>query len=234
MEQSNEAEGATQAYLGDLGKTKEIDALVQIPQSDRDEKWNETFLALVTQASFRCGDPQVINGPDGFPYFQLFLPEPNKSFQCFVIENMKNDFLLEVGFGVVINPSSDSADWVFSNGDILNLQLNKTFYSTEPTSFSKTKSVEILTESEQVMVAQPNEKLLPASTRKLLRDYLIRIGLAEPKVLLLMRTLKDGSGVSQNIVFNITPEQFENENSYQSVLRVISWYLPRHYSVVGM
>lgn len=235
MEQSIQGEEKTpQPYLGDLDKTRQIDVLVKVLQSDRDEIWNQAFLANVTQASFCCGEPQVITGPDGFPYFQLFLPEPNKSFQCYVIENMKDDFLLATGLGVVINPGSDSADWVLSNGDIVNLHLNNSFYTTGQTSFSNRNGVETLTESEEVMVGQPNEKLLPASTRKLLREYLNRIGMPEPKVLLLMRKLKDGTGVSQDLVFNVTPDLFEDEKGYRAVMRTIAWYLPRHYSFVGM
>jgi hypothetical protein len=85
---------STEPYIGDLTKTDILFNLVQTSQSERDEKWKQTFLDNIGQASFRCGDPQVITGPDGFPYFQLFLPEPHKEFQCFVIDRMKDDFLL--------------------------------------------------------------------------------------------------------------------------------------------
>ena len=59
-------------YYGDLNKTNIIYQLVQTPHQERDGNWQHTFLENVLHASFRCGDPQVITGPDGFPYFQLF------------------------------------------------------------------------------------------------------------------------------------------------------------------
>lgn len=225
---------SSEPYLGDLSKTDILFKLVQTPQTDRDENWRQTFLDNIGQASFRCGDPQVITGPDGFPYFQLFLPEPHKEFQCFVIERMKDDFLLASGFGVVINPTPNSADWVLSYGDILNLHLNNTFYTTTDTPFSKETSNTIITENEKVMIGQPSETILPKQTRQLIAEFLKMNGVKSPKVLLMMRYKPKGSGVSQDIVFNLTPPNFKDENTYRSVMQTISWYLPRHYSFVGM
>jgi len=225
---------STEPYLGDLTKTDTLFNLVQTPHAERDENWRQTFLDNIRKASFRCGHPQVITGPDGFPYFQLFLPEPHKEFQCFVIERMKDDFLLTSGFGVVINPRPNSADWVLSYGDILNLHLNNTFYTTTETPFSKETSNTIITENEKVMIGQPSETILPKQTRQLIAEFLKTNGVKSPKVLLMMRHKTNGSGVSQDIVFNLTPNNFKDENIYRSVMQTISWYLPRHYSFVGM
>ncbi len=224
----------TEPYLGDLNKTGILYKLIQTQQSQRDEKWQKAFLDNIGAASFRSGDPKVITGPDGFPYFQLFLPEPNKSFQCYVIDRMKDDFLLTSGFGVVINPTPNSADWVFSYGDILNLHLNQTFYTKDETPFSKEINNETISENEEVMIAQPSETILPKQTRKLIAEFLKANGVNTPKVLLMMRHRKDGTGVSQDIVFNLTPENFKDEKTYRNVMQTISWYLPRHYSFVGM
>ena len=227
---SNEPE----LYLGDLQKTEVIFQLVKVPHGERDENWQKSLLANIAQASFRCGDPQVIKGPDGFPYFQLFLPEPGQSFQCFVIEKMAADFLLSSGFGVVLNPTIHQVDWVLSAGDVLNYHLNKEFYTIGKTPFSKATANEIIPKEEQVMIGQPAESLLPAVTRQLLHTLLNRNGIAEPKVLLMMRKNKDGTDISQDLVFNFTPQSFDSENRYKSVMRALSWYLPRHYSFVGM
>lgn len=224
----------SEPYLGDLNKTNTLYQLLQTTPTKRDENWQKTFLQNIVQASFRCGEPQVITGPDGFPYFQLFLPEPNKSFQCFVIDRMKDDFLLNSGFGVVINPTPNSADWVLSYGDILNLHLNKTFYTTEETAFSKESDDEIIPENEKVMIGQPSEIILPKQARQLIGEFLKMNGVTNPKVLLMMRHKQDGKSVSQDIVFNVTPQNFDNESKYRNAMQTIGWYLPRHYSFVGM
>ncbi len=224
----------TEPYQGDLEKTNIIYQLVQTLSSDRNENWQNTFLQNIGQASFRCGDPQFITGPDGFQYFQLLLPEPNKSFQCFVIERMKDDFLLSNGFGVVINPTSNSADWVLSYGDILNFHLNRTFYTTEETLFSRERNDETIPGNEKVMIGQPSETILPEPTRKLIREFLKINGVEHPKVSLMMRHNKNNNGVTQDIVFNVTPQNFTSETNYRNVMKTIGWYLPRHYSFIGM
>lgn len=225
---------STEPYLGDLTKTDILVKLVQTAPHERDENWRQTFLDNIVQASFRCGDPQVKTGPDGFPYFQLFLPEPFKEFQCFVIDRMKDDFLLASGFGVVINPAANTADWVLSYGDILNLHLNNSFYTTTETAFSKETSSEIIAKNEQVMIGQPSETILPKVVRNLIATFLKMNGIKSPKVLLMMRQKTNGDGVSQDIVFNLTPGNFKDENTYKRVMQAVSWYLPGHYSYVSM
>jgi len=37
-----------------------------------------------------------------------------------------------------------------------------------------------------------------------------------------------------NLVFNLTPAAFENEEVFRSVMQNLGWFLPRHYSFVGM
>lgn len=221
-------------YLGDLEKTDRLFHLLQIPPEQRDEKWQTEFLEHIPLASFRCGDPQVQTGPDGFPYFELYLPEPNKEFQCYVIDRMKDDFLLDSGFGVVINPGSQSADWVLTYGDILNYHIRKEFYTTDDSFFLQKPGKEILAEQEEVLIAQPSEKLLPAKARKIISGFLELNGVKSPKVLLMSRKLPDGKGVSSDIVFNVTPEDFNNESLYRSVMQSIGWYLPRHYTYIGV
>ena len=57
-------------------------------------------------------------------------------------------------------------------------------------------------------------------------------GVTTPKVLLLSRT---NQGVTtQELVFNITPQSFSDLNLFPALMRAISWYLPRHYALVGM
>lgn len=221
-------------YLEDLEKTNILFNLVQTPKAERDDKWNEKFLENIVQASFRAGDPQVETGPDGFPYFRLFLPEPHKTFQCFVIDRMKDDFLLTSGLGVVVNPVPNGADWVFSYGDILNLYLNKTFYTLSETPFSKETIDEVLAEDEEVMIGQPAESILPHQARKIIAAFLKANGVMSPRIALMMRHKKDGSGMTQDLVFNLPPEMLQDEKQHHGILHALSWYLPRHYSIVAM
>src|SRR5678810_565128 len=97
----------------DIAKTQIMVDLFGVPTDQRDETWRQTFFENVQTASFACGNPQIFNGPDGFPYFILRTPEPHKPFESFCIRNMKDDFLIEKGFGVAINPKENGVDWAF-------------------------------------------------------------------------------------------------------------------------
>jgi hypothetical protein len=221
-----------EGYLGDLEKTQAIAELLLVPREERDENWVNRFLADLPLASFRCGTPQLIAGPDGFPYFQLFLPEPGEEFQCFVIDRMITDFLVERGYGVVINPGAGQPDWVLTYGDLLNYHLNGNFFTLDSLFSNSDNAEDVVTTGEEIMVGQPSEIILPAFTRKLLKDFFELNGIEGPKVMLMMR--KKGEEVSQDLVFNITPEGFESETHYRNMMQTVTWYLPRHYSVVGL
>lgn len=221
-----------EGYLGDLQKTQIITELLLIPREQRDENWVDRFLYNLPAASFRCGNPQVIAGPDGFPYFQLLLPEHGKEFQCFVVEKMIPDFLVERGYGVVLNPGSGQPDWVLTYGDILNYHSTGGFFTMESNFSNKDTPEEVISGGEEVMVGQPSETILPLETRKLLKDFFQLNGIEDPKVMLMMR--KNGEEVNQDLVFNITPEGFESEQHYRNMMQTVTWYLPRHYSIVGL
>ena len=68
----------------------------------------------------------------------------------------------------------------------------------------------------------------------MLSEFLKNNGVPSPKVLLMMRRHRTGTGISQDLAFNITPENFETEATYRSVMQQLAWFLPRHYSFLGL
>jgi hypothetical protein len=220
-----------QPYYGDLDKTKVLRALFDTPQEQRNDFWTKTFLDNVAEASFACGQPQVIEGPDGFPYFQLNTPEPFKEFQCYVIKNMKDDFLLAEGFGVVINTSKNQPDWVFSYGDIVNYHIKREFYSVS-TEWNRPQD-EVVQDKEQALIGQPSEAILPAQARAAIRKFLEGLSIVDAKILLMNRRKPDEQFL-QELVFNLTPDKFQSHEYFEAVMRSIAWYLPRHYTFVSM
>jgi hypothetical protein len=220
-----------QPYYGDLDKTKVLRALFETPQEQRNDFWRKTFLDNVAEASFACGQPQVIEGPDGFPYFQLNTPEPFKEFQCYVIKNMKDDFLLAEGFGVVINTSKNQPDWVFSYGDIVNYHIKREFYSIS-TEWNRPQN-EVVQDKEQALIGQPSEAILPTQARAAIRKFLEGLSIYDAKIFLMNRRKPDEQFL-QELVFNLTPDKFESHEYFEAVMRSIAWYLPRHYTFVSM
>ena len=112
--------------------------------------------------------------------------------------------------------------------------LNHEFYTTAETPFSKEVNDETIETKEKVLVGQLAETLLPEVTRNVLRDFLQSQGVAVPKVLLLMRHRQNETEVSQDLVFNITPESFGDEEAGRAVMQRLNWFLPWHYSIVRM
>jgi hypothetical protein len=214
----------------DITKTQAMDNLLRVAREQRDDKWLQTFYSNVQTASFACGNPQVFTGPDNFPYFVLQIPEPGKPFESFCIRNMKDDFLLDKGFGVAINPKNNSVDWVFSYGDIVNLHLNNEFYSKKDN--VEIKNEDTIENEEKVLVGQPSETFLPAQARKALRAFLQSIGVQRPKIMMVCRT-KQGQ-VIQELAFNIFREDFQSVDQLNYRLQQISWYLPRHYVILSL
>jgi hypothetical protein len=213
----------------DIAKTQTMVDLFQIPQDERDDKWQQSFCEQVQTASYACGNPQIFTGPDSFPYFILKTPEPNQPFESFCIRNMKDDFLLDRGLGVAINPKEGSVDWVFSFGDIVNLHLNKEFFTE--TGHTEIQNVETLTKDEKVLVAQPSENYLPEYSRRALRSFLQSSGIKKPKIMMICRTIE--GQVIQELAFNIFPEDFSSTEQLNFRLKQISWFLPRHYIVIA-
>lgn len=214
----------------DVEKTQIIVELLQTPIVQRDDSWYHNFYMNIPEASFASVSPQVFTGPDGFPYFILKIPEPNQPFESFCIRNMSDDFLLQRGWGVALNPGEKSVDWVFSYGDILNLQLNNEFF-TEANRV-RMKKEEMIKTDENILCAQPSDSYVPARTRNVMRSFLINSGLINPQIMMVCRSI-NGEGI-QELVFNVFPEDFPSEEGLNFRLQQISWFLPRHYIVLAI
>ncbi len=212
----------------DIEKTQIMAQLLTVEQNLRDQNWNQNFLSTVQTASFSAIDAQSMKGPDGFPYFGLRIPEAGKPFTSYCIRNMKEDFLLDNGYGVTINPTDNAADWVFSYGDIVNLHLNGVFYSQiEPVAVEREIT---LKKNEEILVAQPSESYLPVKARAIIKKYLQFYGVKEPKTMLIAR--KANGKMIQELAFNIFKEEVAHPENLDSFMRQLSWFLPRHYILV--
>ncbi|MBK9106753.1 MAG: hypothetical protein IPL92_19880 [Saprospiraceae bacterium] len=57
-------------YYGDLEKTQQLSHLFAVAREARDAAWQQRVIEHLAEASFRCGDPQVMTGPWEVPYFK--------------------------------------------------------------------------------------------------------------------------------------------------------------------
>ncbi|MEP6749177.1 MAG: hypothetical protein ABJB86_15695 [Bacteroidota bacterium] len=215
-------------------KTQLVCGLLQIPAAQRNENWQREFYEHVQTAGFECGDPQTMIGPDGYTFFVLKTPETNEPAEPVCIQNIKDD-ILEKGYGIVINPTDTTADWVFSYGDIVNLHLTKSFISDMDNivvrNIEMTKRVEVIKKGEDITLAQPSEKYLPQRARDALKKFLQGKGITRPMVMLMCR--KSRGAMIQELAFNIFPEDFSSAEERDHRIRQIAWFLPRHYLIAS-
>lgn len=227
---SRNSDGTSEIGLGDLEKTVIINALIETPISQRDQQWIANFLDNIADANLKLGAPEVVIASDGFPYVQLETVTSNENFQAFVISKQLPTLLLQ-GFGIVVNAQNEQPDWIFTYGDIANFELNDSFY-TDDSIFSKNRENVVIGSDEKVMIGQPSDAILPKYVRKQLREFLQHAGVKTPKTMLIARNFEDETQVKQDLVFNFTPAQFANEQDFHQVGNTITWFLPRHYSVL--
>ena len=201
---------------------------MQTAFEQRDESWRDNFLKAIDGANLKLAQQEVVIGADGFPYVQLETVKPSEGPHAFVI-NKQLPTLLEQGLGIVINVQNNRADWAFSYGDIVNLELNDEFY-TDDSIFSRQQEIVSLSQEEKVLIGQPSGSILPKYLRTHLREFLKHFGVETPKIMLLARQYEDEKEVTQDLVFNFTPARFANEEAFNEVMKTITWFLPRHYS----
>ncbi|MDR3612294.1 MAG: hypothetical protein P4L53_01935 [Candidatus Obscuribacterales bacterium] len=221
----------------DLEKTQELERLFQVDRKARDEMWYKSFFSAVVDASLVCGHPQVVIGPDQFPYFHLGLPSRG-AFEPFCISHILDNALSNV-FGVCIFSSLENTsapEYVFSYGDLLSYKLYGTFagdpaeVNTRP---SPALKQEVLTEARDILVGQPNEDYLPTISLKALGDFMRkRLGHPDPKICLILDTqLKP----SKNLAVNVGIDDVGGDpKQLQSIFGVISWFLPRNYGLMSV
>jgi len=216
-------------YFGDLNKTVVMSELFAVPREQRDEKWIKTFFANVADASFCCENPQVIQGPDGFPYVRLTMPEAGKSFTCYVIRHMIPQFLLEKGFGIAINPDKEQPDWIFSYGDLVNFHIHGAFdakgFDFNPAE-AKPGEEENIAVGTKITTGNPSEKIIPIPSRAVLRAFFEAHGVS-PKIMLMSR----GDGL--DLVIPATPDSFSDPDHYQYFCAALRWFLPGYYGMIA-
>jgi hypothetical protein len=211
----------------DISRTPQVVTLLAVPPELRDASWVDAFFDAITNASFAAGEPRMIQGPDGFPYFVLRTPDPHQLFDAYSVAFIAEEATRK-GFGIVLNPGPGTADWVFSYGDIAGYRMTGNLRPMPPR--REFQEHEVTQEPEEVMLGAPSEEALPGYVRRVINHHFKRMGIEQPSVLLMHRP----SVKESNLVFNVFSEMFTSEEDFRLALGSVSWYLPRHYTVLGV
>ena len=201
----------------ELTATRLVHRLLEVPVPERNAAWTGQFLAHAADAAFFLRVPAIVQGAEPFPYFALHSTPGEQPCPGHVIHHMKDDYLLEQGLGAVINPQGEEADWAFSYGDILHYHLYGAFYPPLPGEPAPAG-----------WPVLPPGARLPRVARTVLRAFLGRFGVADPKVRL--ATWDHAGPGSLELLFAFSPRDFRSLEDFQFAMNNLSWFLPRHYS----
>ena len=117
--------------------------------------------------------------------------------------------------------------------DVPNVAINVVICSDDSI-FSKKDEQTVIGKDEEILIGQPADTILPQAVRTQLREFLDYYGVKNTKVMLIARNYKDEATVSQDLAFNIIANQFRTEKEFTNMMEAIGWFLPRHYSYIGL
>lgn len=212
--------------------TQIVQELLSADIISRDEEWTSSFLKYAPFAHFTLFPGADVDlHSDGFPYLQL-TPQTGKEEEKTICIAQELEHLLQQGIGVSIK-TARQIEWTFSYGDLINLHVYGSFADPDHVFSKETDNLQIRPD-EQILMGQPSEQILPQIVRSQLREFLTYSGIKSPKVMLIAKDYEDAEKASQNLIFNIYPDQFNSEEEFQSLMRAIAWFLPTYYSFFGM
>ncbi len=208
----------------------QLKALSRIPLSNRDLDWDRAFMKNTGEAHLACKVPQIQDGADGFPYFQLEIPDVETPFQAYTVEKLIEDHLLKDGLGVSVTSYDEKPDRTYSYGELLNYHYRKTFRSNQKNWIKP--SPDQFDGGYEILGGNPSEKILHPLARKVILAYLVKNKVHFPKISLL--NIKTSDGLMNQLVFNLVPTQFIDEKHFQAVLSSLAWFLPVHYTYTSI
>jgi hypothetical protein len=217
----------------DLAQTQRLTDLEAIAPEQRDDGWRCSLFDAVPNASLASFDPQVEMGPDGFPYFQLAIPDPGP-FTPFSLVHLLKDFLKN-GVGAVIHSSTRRDGpplWVFTHGDLLSYHLFQDF-SGDPKIYRVAEPPPAKDADRTILRAVPSEAYFPAASRAALGRFMRgpfrhpgpRMGLVEGSSLRPRRSL----------MVNLRARDYGGDRKkLDSAMRYLSWFVPKTYSIMAL
>jgi hypothetical protein len=217
----------------DLAKTGALAGLFGAHREQRNDAWIQQFYATVPDATLMSFDPQVQQGPDLFPYFQMAIPDPGPV-TPFCITHIL-DHVLENGFGIAIfgdSSRSKGPEWVLTYGDLLSYSLYGRF-DGDPADSGRAGGNPATGGAHQILKAAPSESYFPTRARRAIGRYLRKMFQhPDPKIALVVDAHLNPP---RNLMINLTLAQYRGDKGkLDSAMRYLLWFVPRTYSLMPM
>ena len=217
----------------DLEQTRRLADLAFVHSEQRDAEWQSRFLAAVPNASLASFDPQIETGPDGFPYFQLAIPDPGP-FTTFSLVHVLAD-VLKNGVGAVIHSSARRDQmplWVFTHGDMLSYHMFQDF-SGDPAIYKIAEPPPGKDADRKLLRAVPSEAYFPASSRAAMGRFMRGpFRHPDPRI-----GLVDGASLQphRSLLVNLRASNYGGDRKkLDSAMRYLTWFVPKTYSIMAL
>lgn len=234
-----------------LHHTRCLEELFRVPRENRDTAWTEAFYDAAWYASIELGDPLYYTGPDGFSYYRLNLPRPNRSFDSQSLGNLALE-CCERYAGAAIFASPEDPDtapqFVFTmglldsmlrfdspDGDPLDRAESRPSQQSDHFDVDATDPAhEILTvtTSHKIMTAAPSADYLPPYAARGLERYMTYIwGISDPTICLLVDPVMNPS---RSLVIGRKRSSFVSDEEMKNEMNRLLWFLPGYRSIIAM
>lgn len=194
-----------------------LNELLSIKKSLRDDDWEQSFFHALSSAKIRVLNQDPQEGPEGFPYLLIttYGQGAEESFQRVA------HWCADTGVGLVLNPTDEGEDYLFTFGMLWNYKQSGYFFSgwlhednDEP--------------MEQMVIRQMTDMYWPQKPRTIFKEFLLQQNILRPKITLFSKT----STSDPELGFSLESLGNPPEREHTGVLEAFSWFFPRHYSLV--
>lgn len=193
--------------------------LVNIPDEQRDHKWEIDFFMAVTRSNLKLIHEAPQKGPDGWPYLLA-----ETSVDATEPANKIMQWLAMKGVGLVINPHKSYPDYVFTYGMLWHFKETGLFYRTADEAPVGTLELE---KGQGLHAGPPAPHYLPQYVRNILKQFFLDQNVMRPRILVMSQDRKN-----YDLAFSLESLGNPPTNEHQGVAEAISWFLPPHYSIV--
>lgn len=193
--------------------------LVNVPDENRDHKWEIDFFMAVTQGKLNLVHEAPQKGPDGWPYLLAEVTENGSE-----PANKVMQWLAMKGVGLVINPRKSYPDYVFTYGMLWHFKETGLFYRSADEAVVGPVEFE---PGQDLHAGPPSPEYLPQYVRNILKEFFVDQNVMRPRVLVMSQDRKH-----YDLAFSLESLGNPSTKEHQGVAEAISWFLPPHYSVV--
>lgn len=196
----------------------DLNSLAQIPDNQRDDRWEVQFLQALSQGNLKLISENPIQGPDGWPYLLAETGGDAKEPAQKILA-----WLATRGMGLVVNPTKEYPDYVFSYGMIWSFRETGFFYKevqAGPTGKFEFDAKKI------VHAGTPTTEYLPDYVKTILREFFRDQGVYSPKILMISQ-----DKVNYDLAVSLESLRNPPEAELAGIAEAIGWFLPPHYSL---